>query len=318
MLIRGATATQLAAETDQTPMTESPADPKQEDTEQTGFHLEQGGQSTQVWREDCVTGIPRHLEAGSVDVVVTAPPYNLGTRYGTYDDTGARAEYVDWMGTWGAAVSEVLSDEGSLFLNIGGKPSDPWGPFEVLLKLREHFELQNVIHWVKSIAIQKEDVGRYPGITGNVSVGHYKPINSPRYVNDCHEYIFHLTKNGNTTLDRLAVGVEYQDKSNVARWGGVKEDRRCRGNTWFVPYRTIQSRDKHRPHPATFPVKIPQMCIQLHGVERTRRVLDPFLGIGHSALAALELGVDFVGFETDVDYCAQSQKAVEEALAAKA
>ncbi|MBT7593778.1 MAG: site-specific DNA-methyltransferase, partial [Gemmatimonadetes bacterium] len=254
----------------------------------------------------------------SVDVVVTSPPYNLGTRYGTYDDTGARAEYVDWMGTWGAAVSEVLSDEGSLFLNIGGKPSDPWGPFEVLLKLREHFELQNVIHWVKSIAIQKEDVGRYPGITGNVSVGHYKPINSPRYVNDCHEYIFHLTKNGNTTLDRLAVGVEYQDKSNVARWGGVKEDRRCRGNTWFVPYRTIQSRDKHRPHPATFPVKIPQMCIQLHGVERTRRVLDPFLGIGHSALAALELGVDFVGFETDVDYCAQSQKAVEEALAAKA
>lgn len=301
MLTRGATATQLDAETDQI-----------------GYRLQHKGHSTQVWCEDCVSGIPRHLAAGSVDVVVTSPPYNLGTRYGTYDDTGARAEYVDWMGTWGAAVSEVLADAGSLFLNIGGKPSDPWGPFEVLLKLREHFELQNVIHWVKSIAIQKQDVGRYPGITGNVSVGHYKPINSPRYINDCHEYIFHLTKNGTTTLDRLAVGVEYQDKSNVARWGGVNADRRCRGNTWFVPYRTIQSRDKHRPHPATFPVKIPQMCIQLHGVERTRRVLDPFLGIGHTALAALELDVDFVGFETDVDYCAQSQKAVEEALAAKA
>ena len=313
----------LAAEMPTEPPTTADAPSQDTDTQaavrnasEAGFGLEHDGHTTQVWCEDCVTGMPRHLETGSVDVVVTSPPYNLGTQYGSYDDTVERTDYVSWMGEWGSAVSDALSDEGSLFLNIGGKPSDPWGPFEVLLKLREHFELQNVIHWVKSIAILKEDVGRYPGITGNVSVGHYKPINSPRYVNDCHEYIFHLTKQGNTKLDRLAIGVEYQDKSNVARWGGVKEDRRCRGNTWFVPYRTIQSRDKHRPHPATFPIKIPRMCVQLHGVERTRRVLDPFLGIGHSALAAAELGIDFVGFETDTDYCAQSRSAIEEAMSA--
>jgi site-specific DNA-methyltransferase (adenine-specific) len=263
-----------------------------------GFQLEADGHAVDVWCED---------------VVVTSPPYNLGTRYKGYDDTVSRAEYVRWMGMWGAAVREVLSEAGSLFLNIGGKPSDPWGPFEVLVELRQHFELQNVFHWVKSIAIQKEDVGRYPGIEGNVSVGHYKPINSPRYVNDCHEYIFHLTKSGDVPLDRLAIGVEYQDKSNVGRWNGVKEDVRCRGNTWFVPYRTIQSRDKQRPHPATFPVKIPQMCVRLHGLPRARRVLDPFLGIGSSAVACIELGIDFVGFETDPEYCQQSRVAVEEA-----
>ena len=222
------------------------------------------------------------------------------------------------MGEWGAAVREVLCDSGSLFLNIGGKPSDPWGPFEVLLELRRHFELQNVFHWVKSIAIEKEDVGRYPGVEGNVSVGHYKPIQSRRYVNDCHEYIFHLTKKGDVPLDRLAVGVEYQDKSNVARWNGVDEDRRCRGNTWFVPYRTIRSRRDQRPHPATFPVKIPRMCVRLHGLERTRRVMDPFLGIGASAVACVELGVDFVGFETDPEYCRQSRRAVEEGAGAVA
>jgi site-specific DNA-methyltransferase (adenine-specific) len=270
-----------------------------------------------VWCEDCVAGLSQRLEPGSVDVVVTSPPYNLGTRYKKYDDTLARQDYVDWMGHWGQAVHGALSDGGSLFLNIGGKPSDPWGPFEVLMKLRQHFELQNVIHWIKSIAIQKEDVGRYPGITGNVSVGHYKPINSPRYVNDCHEYIFHLTKTGNVPLDRLAVGVEYQDKSNVARWNGAKEDVRCRGNTWFVPYRTIQSRDKQRPHPATFPVKIPEMCVRLHGLDRTRRVADPFLGIGSSAVACVQLGVDFVGFESDVDYWSQACVTVDEALAAR-
>ena len=281
------------------------------------FTVDADGHRIEIINGDCLEGMRARLRPGSVDVVVTSPPYNLGTAYTGYDDTIARGDYVSWMGEWGAVVSQVLSERGSLFLNIGGKPSQPWGPFEVLLRLREHFKLQNVIHWVKSIAIQKEDVGRYPGIDANVSVGHYKPINSPRYVNDCHEYIFHLTKHGDVELDRLALGVEYQDKSNIRRWGdGERADLRCRGNTWFVPYRTIQSRDKQRPHPAAFPVKIPKMCVQLHGTSRAQLVVDPFLGIGNSAVACVELGgLDFHGFETDADYCRQSHTAVEAAIA---
>ena len=278
--------------------------------------LKHQGRTYALYNEDCIDGMRERLAPGSIDAVVTSPPYNLGTAYKSYDDSIGREDYVQWLGRWGAAVHEVLKDEGSLFLNIGGKPSDPWGPFEVLLELRQHFALQNVIHWVKSIAIQKEDVGRYPGVSGNVSVGHYKPINSPRYINDCHEYIFHLTKAGNISLDRLAIGVEYQDKSNVGRWGGAnRPDRRCRGNTWFVPYKTIKSRDKQRPHPATFPVKIPKMCLQLHGVADGGLVLDPFMGIGHTAIAAAELRLDCVGFEIEADYCAQTAQAIQTAIA---
>ena len=278
------------------------------------FTCERAGHRFAVHHADCLTGMPEKLEPGSVDVVVTSPPYNLGTRYSGYDDKIGRPDYVRWLGEWGGILCERMSDGGSLFLNIAGKPSDPWGPFEVLFEMRQHFILQNVIHWVKSIAIQKEDVGRYPGITGNVSVGHYKPINSKRYINDCHEYIFHLTKKGQVELDRLAIGVEYQDKSNIARWGGYWEDRRCRGNTWFVPYKTIKSRALQRPHPATFPIKIPRMCIELHGLERTSLVLDPFAGIGSTAIACAELGVDFTGFEIDADYCAASRRNLESAL----
>lgn len=272
-------------------------------------------QTYTLYNEDCITGMRTRLAPGSVDAIVTSPPYNLGTSYKGYDDTMAREDYLQWIDRWAAAAAETLNEDGSLFLNIGGKPSNPWGPFEVLVELRKHFTLQNVIHWVKSIAIQKEDVGRYPGITGNVSVGHYKPINSPRYINDCHEYIFHLTKSGSISLDRLAIGVEYQDKSNISRWGGAdRPDRRCRGNTWFVPYKTIKSRDKQRPHPATFPVKIPKMCLQLHGVERTGLVLDPFMGIGNTAVACAELGLSCVGFEIENDYCAQAAQFVQAAI----
>jgi site-specific DNA-methyltransferase (adenine-specific) len=205
----------------------------------------------------------------------------------------------------------VLSRSGSVFLNIGGKPSDPWGPFEVLDRLRKRFVLQNTFHWIKSIAIDADAVGAGSGITRSVAIGHYKPINSKRYVNDCHEYIFHLTKHGDVELDRLAVGVEYQDKSNIKRWSAAKKGLRCRGNTWFIPYRTIQSRDKERPHPATFPIRIPLMCIRLHGTRRVRRAMDPFLGLGHTALACKVLRVPFVGFEIDEGYHAEACRFIE-------
>ncbi len=261
-----------------------------------------------LYNTDCVTGMRDHLKPGSIDVVVTSPPYNLGTRYRAYDDTIPRHDYLNWIENWAGEVNCVLSDEGSLFLNIGAKPSDPGVPFEVLARMQTHFKLQNVIHWIKSIAIQKEDVGNYPHITGNIGVGHFKPINSPRFLNDCQEYIFHLTKHQNVKLDRLAIGVEYQEKSNVSRWKSAGKDRRCRGNTWFVPYKTINSRDKQRPHPATFPIKIPSMCIQLHGLAHVRTVLDPFLGIGNTALACQKLGVNGIGFEIDQDYYNQAKQ----------
>ncbi len=266
--------------------------------------IEKFGVVATLYPQDCVQGMVDHLAPGSVSVVVTSPPYNLGIKYSKYDDTISRREYLDWLGAWSESIVQVLDDNGSLFLNIGGKPTDPTVPFQALHTVmgNDRFKLQNVIHWVKSIAIQKQDVGNYPHILDDVSVGHYKPINSPRFLNDNHEYIFHLTKGGNVKLDRLAVGVPYQDKSNVTRWAGAKDDVRCRGNTWFIPYETIKRRSSDRPHPASFPVKLAEMCIKLHGITRTKLVLDPFLGIGPSATAALRLKRDFVGFEIDRAY----------------
>ncbi|NPV53278.1 MAG: site-specific DNA-methyltransferase [Firmicutes bacterium] len=258
--------------------------------------------------EDCLEGMTKRLSPGSVDVVVTSPPYNLGVKYGRYDDTIDRDRYLSWTRSWASAVKRVLADGGSFFLNIGSKPTDPWVPFEVLGALRDIFCLQNVIHWIKSIAIAREDMGNYPGTGCDISVGHYKPINSDRFLNDCHEYIFHLTKSGDVELDRLSIGVPYQDKSNVARWSrdGSARDLRCRGNTWFIPYETIRSRDDERPHPATFPPRLPEMCIKLHGLDRCNLVMDPFLGIGNTAISCARLGKSFIGFEIDPDYFAEA------------
>jgi site-specific DNA-methyltransferase (adenine-specific) len=287
-------------------------------------------------KQDCITGMSRLADA-SVDLVVTSPPYNLGISYGKYSDRQDRRSYLGWSDKWTGQVQRVLKSNGSFFLNIGAAPSNPMLPHEIVMTLRDLFVLQNTIHWIKSIAIDTNDGktdARHPHLNSlsappsrdpnpdaerRVSVegglktfGHFKPINSPRFLNDCHEYVFHFTKSGRVELKRLALGVPYQDKSNIARWSHTRgKDLRCRGNTWFVPYETIKSREKERPHPATFPVQLAEWCIKLHGVSRVRSMLDPFLGIGNSAVAAQRYGVKtFIGFEIDDAYLTEAKRRI--------
>jgi len=281
-------------------------------------------------RRDCIKGMSR-LADDSVDLVVTSPPYNLGIRYGKFSDTQDRESYLNWCGEWAQQVRRALRSDGSFFLNIGSAPSNPMLPYEIVMVLRGSFVLQNTIHWIKSIAIDDRCSRRPVGdatrrqqthrsgashtkaATEIRSYGHFKPISSKRFLNDCHEYIFHFTKTGRVELDRLALGVPYQDKSNISRWRHTRgEDLRCRGNTWFVPYETIQSREKERPHPATFPVQLAEWCIKLHGASRVHTMLDPFLGIGNSAVAARRWGVrKFIGFEIDETYLAEAKRRLE-------
>jgi len=267
--------------------------------------------------EDCITGMAR-LPKEHVDLVVTSPPYNLGVRYGKFSDRQDRQSYLRWGGEWAAEVERVLKPSGSFFLNIGAAPSNPMLPHEMVMLLckldglkpssltdqsSRLFVLQNTIHWIKSISVKDCEAQTH-------SFGHFKPISSKRFLNDCHEYVFHFTKTGRVELDRRAIGVPYQDKSNIARWAHTRgSDLRCRGNTWFVPYETIQSRAKERPHPATFPVQLAEWCIRLHGVSHVETMLDPFLGIGNSAIAAQRCGVkNFIGFEIDEGYLREAKR----------
>ena len=94
----------------------------------------------------------------------------------------------------------------------------------------------------------------------------------------------------------------YQDQSNIGRWRAAADGVRCRGNTWFIPYETIQRRDRDRPHPATFPSRLPEQCLRLHGLTRIEVAMDPFTGLGSTAVACARLGVDFIGADIDEAY----------------
>ena len=256
---------------------------------------------------DCIDGM-NSLPAQSVDVVVTSPPYNIGTKYRVYDDTESRDQYLLFTDLWCQSARRVLKPEGSLFLNIAGKPSDPWVPFDVGNVFRQRFALQNVVHWIKSITVNDE------------THGHFKPINSGRFLNNCHEYIFHFTHEGTVRLNRTAIGVRYQDPSNIKRWSAAgRAQVHCRGDCWYLPYATRQTKAHH---PASFPPTLVESCLLLHGLppkefRQDLLVLDPFMGIGTTAFVAARLGVPCIGFDIDAEYLTYAAAHLEKTLGVK-
>lgn len=255
-----------------------------------------------IYNIDCVEFMNKLIEENTIkiDAIVTSPPYNINKPYSEYNDRRDRIEYLSWLQTIAKKSIQILKEDGSFFLNIGARSTDFMLPFEISKNFIEAgYKLQNTIHWIKSISIEIDDIGKNNLIKSDSSIGHFKPIVSKRFLSDLHEYIFHFTKKGDLVIDKLAIGVVYQDKSNIGRWKSAKTDKRDRGNIWFIPYNTIQEK---RPHPAIFPEKLPQLCIKLHGIKKNTIIYDPFIGIGTTALACINLNVDFLGTEIDKKY----------------
>ena len=258
----------------------------------------------QIYCEDCNLFMEKIRKEGrlKIDIIITSPPYNIRKKYSSYHDNKKTDDYLNWLGLVAKRSYMILKPNGSFFLNIGGTSAEPLIPYLALNKfISAGYKLQNTIHWIKAISIEKEDIGNNNQICKDgFSIGHFKPIRSNRYLANTHEYIFHFTKTGAINLEKLSIGVPYQDKSNIKRWKSVDRDRRDRGNVWFISYPTIQS---GRSHPAVFPEKLASLCIKLHGYSNKDFIIyDPFMGIGHTALACIELGINYLGTEIDKKY----------------
>ena len=162
----------------------------------------------------------------------------------------------------------------------------------------KHFVLQNEIVWVKAITVDGK------------AHGQFSPVSGDRFLNHNFEMVFHFTKDGKSTLDRLAVGVEYNESANRLR-SKTHNNLRCGGDVWFIPYETIQGEMEKGCHPAIFPMELAERCIKLAGLRENTVVLDPFCGTGSTLVAAKCLGVTAIGIEIDPVYCEQARRRLE-------
>ena len=214
----------------------------------------------------------------SYGAVVTSPPYNIGVDYGVYSDKISDEDYYDFTAAW---VELALRVAPVAVINFGAPTSSPLNLAKFMMAVSEVAVLQQHIAWVKSIS------------SDEWSYGHFKPVNSKRFITNTWESVFIVSRDGNYALDRLSVGVPFKDKSNATRFaanGG--KDLRCRGNVWFVPYPT---KNAASVHPATYPLELAKMMIQIVGTPNW--VLDPFAGSGTTLEAAKHLGVAADGID---------------------
>lgn len=226
----------------------------------------------------CVDFMAQQL-ANAFSAVVTSPPYNIGVDYGkACDDTRSLEDYKSFTKQWLTAALRVAP---VLAINFGAKTSSPVMLCHFGLWCHEVGYLQQSITWAKSVHVD------------GVSTGHFKPVNSERYLANVTEQILIVSRDGNAPLNKLAVGVPYQDKSNIDR-RGHEQDLRDRGNLWFLPYPTRREKLKH---PATYPVALAEMMMKL--VATSGVIYDPFCGVGSTMAAANMQGWDSVG--TDVE-----------------
>jgi site-specific DNA-methyltransferase (adenine-specific) len=226
----------------------------------------------------------KEIPAGSIDVIITSPPYNRNKHYSSdseeiHNDNLPLQEYLNFLKRVWRECFRTGSQKCIFFLNIGDSATDQGISEKVVESAVEAGwnRIQDII-WVKSI----------------YGKGHYTPSGGNKRFNNVWEHIYLLVKNPKEyVLDPKAVGIPYADKSNIGRYGD--EDLRDPGNIVHICYEKTTGATIKKGHDAPYPIGLPYFCLK--AVPSPLNVLDPFLGTGTTLAASHFLGIPGYGYE---------------------
>jgi len=263
---------------------------------------------------DCKNGF-KQIPDGSIDLIVTSPPYNCGKDYEVYSDERPWKEYYSFIGEFLDCAYASLKVGGTIAIVVpptikfqhDHKYADTWsdfdktykthrGPVKVLgrgriepiaHRIRTMMELRDP-HMRESIIWVKAAEGQ-PPISTNYCMG----CDSDPFIRSVYETIligskgkwFHTGGTGRRGKD----AVPYMDYTK---------------DVWNIPAMSS------RIHPAPFPEDIPDRLIKLFTHTPESVVLDPFAGIGTTLVAAVKNNRKFIGFEINNKYCEIARKKI--------
>ena len=230
---------------------------------------------------DCIEHM-REIEAKSVKVIVTSPPYNLKNSTGNgmtmksgiwptakltdgYDDHSdcmPHDDYVAWQRKCLTEMMRVLRADGAIFYNHKWRVQD--GILQDRSDIVSGFPVRQIIIWQRQGGI-------------NFNKGYFLPT---------YEVIYLIAK----------PDFNLAPKANA------------HGDVWKIP------QERKNEHPAPFPVELASRCIQ--SVD-SGLVLDPFMGSGTTAIAAELNNRPWIGIEKSIKYCELAEKRLASAVVAK-
>jgi site-specific DNA-methyltransferase (adenine-specific) len=225
----------------------------------------------------------RELPDCSVHLMVTSPPYNVGKEY---DNNLTLEEYLAFLMRVWKETYRVLVPGGRVCINIANVGRKPYIPLHASIMqnmIDLGFLMRGEIIWDKAASAST-----------STAWGSWQSATNPT-LRDTHEYILVFSK-GSYRRDKMDGRSSTISKDEFLEftksvWGFPSESARKVG------------------HPAPFPIELPYRLIQLYTFSN-EIVLDPFMGSGQTALAALKAGRHFVGYELIEEYCSLAKRRI--------
>lgn len=210
----------------------------------------------------------------SVHLMVTSPPYNVGKEY---DKDLSIDEYMNLLNRVFRETYRVLVPGGRACINIANIGRKPYLPLNAMLiqtMLEIGYLMRGEIIWNKSASA---------GVS--CAWGSWCSPSNP-VLRDVHEYIIVFSKIGYSRKSKERKGTI--DRDDFLEWTK---------SIWQMPAESA----KRVNHPAPFPLELPRRLIHLYTFENDI-VLDPFIGSGTTAIACIESGRQYVGYDISEDY----------------
>ena len=224
------------------------------------------------------------LPDNSVALMVTSPPYHVGKEY---DADSSFERYLDLLTAVFREVHRVLEPGGRAAVNVANLGRRPYLPLThhvgaIMTSLG--FHMRGEIIWRKA-----------RGASGSCAFGTYASAHNP-VLRDVHEYVLVFSKG---RMDRVRRG-----RSTI----GKEEFLDATLSVWELPAESA----RRVGHPAPFPVALPRRLIELYTFHDDV-VLDPFMGSGSTAVAAVDAERRFVGYEVVPEYVRIAEERVRAA-----
>ncbi len=224
------------------------------------------------------------LQDSSVHLMITSPPYDVTKEY---DDDLSLRDYLNLLKEVFEETWRVLVPGGRAAINIaniGRKPYIPLHAYLIDIMHKIGFHMRGEIIWNKAASA---------GVS--TAWGSFASASNP-CLRDVHEYILIFSK----ITNRLEKGEKKNtiEKSNFVEWSK---------SIWN--FSAVSA--KKVGHPAPFPIELPRRLIELYSYENDV-ILDPFIGSGTTALAAIELNRRYVGYDISQEYVDLARKKINE------
>ena len=220
------------------------------------------------------------IPSNSVHHMITSPPYNVSKEY---DENLSLQEYLSLLREVFNEVYRVLVPGGRAVINIanvGRKPYIPLATYVNTIMIEIGFLMRGEVIWDKSASAGS-----------STAWGSFQSASNP-CLRDVHEYILIFSK-GSFSLSRT------EEEKSEGRINTIEKQEfiDLTKSIWRFPTASA----KRIGHPAPFPIELPRRSIEFYTYAGDV-VLDPFIGAGSTALAALNTGRFYVGFDISQDY----------------